>query len=583
MPTASQAASVWLMTIRFKILALAFVILVIFGVVVGISTWFQHRFMNQIVAITRYHIPLRTLIADFDVRTDRYEMIILRLLRQSTFIQNELEATRSQAQQEAKRIVDDLVQFDTLVDKALSDPTVARQSATIFSELKGATPFIERQLDPFFKIGDQVLQAAAEGGLDEARNLSLEFRKTEAAFGPDTAALREKLAMLTNAVGSAALSSQNIIQNLDLILFALAGCLGIGAGIFVSAHIVRALRRLAEGTAAVQAGHFAVTVPVETNDEVGQLATAFNRMVEEIRIREKIKTAFGKFVDPRIVANLIATASGEYDRAERQVVTVFFSDIAGFTSMSEELTASAIVNMLNHYFTSVTGPIRDSHGIVDKYMGDGLMAFWAAPFSPGDTHAVGGCLSALQQQAAIEGLNKELPNLIGLRRAAPPLRVHMGIATGEVIVGTIGSAVSKSFTVIGDTVNVASRLVGANEVYGTRIIISEETFHLARQEVEARELDLVTVVGRTEPVRIYELLGRQGEFLPGEDELSLEFENGLKAYRAREWMLAERHFQRCLEIRPADRPSTLYIERISEMRANPPPADWNGVSRLIKK
>jgi adenylate cyclase len=571
------------MTIRFKILALAFVILVVFGVVVGISTWLQHQFMNQIVAITRYHIPLRTLIADFDVRTDRYEMIILRLLRQPAVTQNELEATRLQAQQEAKRIADDFAQFDALVDKALADPTVARQSESIFSELKGETPFIERQLDPFFKIGEQVLQGAADGRLDEARNLSLEFRKTEAAFGPDTAALREKLAMLTSAVGSAALSSQSIIQDLDLILFALAGCLGIGAGIFVSAHIVRALRRLAEGTEAVQAGHFAVTVPVETNDEVGQLAIAFNRMVEEIRTRDKIKDAFGKFVDPRIVANLITTASGEFDRAERQVVTVFFSDIAGFTSMSEQLTASAIVNMLNHYFTAVTAPIRDSHGIVDKYMGDGLMAFWAAPFSPGDTHVAGGCLSALQQQAAIEGLNKELPHLVGLRRGAPTLCVHMGIATGEVIVGTIGSAISKSFTAIGDTVNVASRLVGANEVYGTRIIISEDTLRLARQEVEARELDLITVVGRTEPVRIYELLGRTGELLPGGDDLAPEFEKGLKAYRAREWAPAERHFQRCLEIRPADRPSALYIERISEMRTNPPPADWNGVSHLAKK
>jgi adenylate cyclase len=571
------------MTIRFKILALAFVILVVFGVVVGISTWLQHQFMNQIVAITRYHIPLRTLIADFDVRTDRYEVVILRLLRQPAIMQNELEATKSQAQQEAKRIAEDLAQFDALVDKALADPTVARKSASIFSELKGATPFIERQLDPFFKIGDQVLQAAADSRLDEARNLSLEFRKTEAAFGQDTAALREKLAMLTTAVGSTALSSQSIIQDLSLILFALAGCLGIGASIFVSAHIVRALRRLAEGTAAVQAGHFAISVPVESDDEVGQLATAFNRMVEEIRTREKIKDAFGKFVDPRIVANLITTASGEFDRAERQVVTVFFSDIAGFTSMSEQLTASAIVNMLNHYFTAVTGPIRDSHGIVDKYMGDGLMAFWAAPFSPGDTHAAGACLSALQQQAAIEGLNRELPNLVALRRGAPTIRVHMGIATGEVIVGTIGSEVSKSFTVIGDTVNVASRLVGANDVYGTRIIISEDTLRLAQQEVEARELDLITVVGRTEPVRIYELLGRPGELPAGENELIDEFENGLKAYRARDWAAAERQFQRCLEMRPADRASALYIERISEMRTNPPSAEWNGVWHLSKK
>ena len=101
--------------------------------------------------------------------------------------------------------------------------------------------------------------------------------------------------------------------------------------------------------------------------------------------------------------------------------------------------------------------------------------------------------------------------------------------------------------------------------------------------MEARELDLITVVGRTEPIRIYELLGPTAELLPGEDELAHEFENGLKTYRAREWALAERHFQRCLEIRPADRPSALYIERISEMRKNPPPADWNGVSRLVKK
>src|SRR5262245_33373604 len=189
------------MTIRFKILALAFMILIIFGVVVGISTWLQHQFMNQIVAITHYHIPLRTLIADFDVRTDEYELITLRLLRQSGVTQNELENTRERARQDAKRITEDIRQFDALVDQALEDPTVARQSEGIFSELKGATPFIKRQLDLFFKSGEQVLQAIADGRLDDARTLSLEFRKTEDAFGPDTAALRDRLAMLIRAVG----------------------------------------------------------------------------------------------------------------------------------------------------------------------------------------------------------------------------------------------------------------------------------------------------------------------------------------------------------------------------------------------
>jgi adenylate cyclase len=571
------------MTIRVKILALALVILIIFGVVVGISTWLQQQFMNQIVTITRYNTPLRTIIADFDVRTDEYELIILRLLRVPNITHDELEKIQTQAQHDADKITDDLRRFDALVDEALADPKVAKPSGDTFSQLKGATPFIRRQLDPFFKAGEQVLQALADGRLDEARTLSLEFRKTEQAFGPDTATLRGKLDVLTGAVGSAAISSQTVIQALNLTLFALAACLGIGAGIFVSAHIVQALRRLADGTAAVEAGHFAVTVPVETNDEVGQLATAFNRMVEEIRVREKIKDAFGQFVDPRIVANLITTTAGDINRAERQVVSVFFSDIVGFTSIGEQLTASAIVNMLNHYFTAATAPIRDGNGIVDKYMGDGLMAFWTAPFSPGDTHAAAACLSALQQQAAIATLNKDLPNLVGLRRGAPTLRVHMGIATGEVVVGTIGSTVAKSFTVIGDTVNLASRLVTANEVYGTRIIITEDTARLAREEVDARELDVITVIGKTEPVRIYELLGRAGDLAAEEGQLIAEFESGLKAYRAREWTAAERQFKRCLEMRPADGPSTLYLQRILEMRANPPPADWSGIWHLTKK
>jgi adenylate cyclase len=328
------------MTIRLKILALAFAILLIFGIVLGISTSLQHEFMGQIDAVTRYHIPLRTLIAQFDVLTDEYELITMRLLGRTDVTQNELDSIRAHARQDAERIVEDLRQFNALV---FADREVGEQSVAVFSQLKGAIPFIERRLDPFIKTGERVLQAVVDHRLDDARTLSLEFRKTEEAFSSDTAALRDKLGELTKAVGKEILSKQRTIQTLNFLLFALASCLGIGAGILVSAHIVRALRRLSEGATAVKAGHFAVTIPIEANDEIGQLATAFNHMVEEIRARERIKDAFGKFVDPRIVAELMNAAPADIDHAERRVVTVFFSDNAGFASIGEQLTATASI------------------------------------------------------------------------------------------------------------------------------------------------------------------------------------------------------------------------------------------------
>jgi adenylate cyclase len=189
----------------------------------------------------------------------------------------------------------------------------------------------------------------------------------------------------------------------------------------------------------------------------------------------------------------------------------------------------------------------------------------------------------LAQQQAIELLQSELPNIIGLRRNAPNLVVRMGIATGEAVVGTIGSPVSKSFTVIGDTVNLASRLEGINKVYGTRVIIAEETQRLAQREIETRELDLISVAGKTEPVRIHELLSPSGQLAPEAVELREEFAAGLAAYRAFDWDAAERRFAECRRSKPADGPSVVFLERVQKLRTDPPPADWDGVWRFSHK
>jgi adenylate cyclase len=559
------------LSIRAKIMAIAVGLIVPMGVAAVLSMVMVVQVGNQLEKITDSYIPAYGDLARTNIRSLERSLALRRMVfekMQTPFNADKFAAFR-----------------DTFNAKG---EEVEHEAAAARAVIKG---LIEA------KAGDVTKLALLEGRVDAAmndarRHLNVETGRLlplldagDARAIADTLdrvdVLRDELNQKLDAVRADMMDilhtataetarKQDQVMLITAVLAVLAAILGLLFALFVSSGVTRPVQRLLAGTRAVESGHLGETLVVTSRDEIGSLTAAFNRMVEQLRLKERISETFGKFVDPRIVANMI---SGTEEHVDRRVVTVFFSDIAGFTSISEQLTPAAIVNLLNHYFSAVTAPIRASNGIVDKYMGDGVLAFWTAPFSPDDTHAAAACLAALLQQEATQELNKDLPNILGLRRAAPTLRVRMGIATGETIVGTIGSATAKSFTVIGDTVNLASRLEGANKIYGTRIIITEETLHLAREEVVCRELDLITVVGKSEPVRIYELLAARGALAPGEAELRDEFGKDLAAYRAREWDAAERQFRRCLELRPEDRPSALYAERIAIFRNEAPPAN----------
>ncbi|HUK60315.1 MAG TPA: adenylate/guanylate cyclase domain-containing protein [Stellaceae bacterium] len=571
------------MTLRLKILSIALALLVVFGIVVGVSAILQQQVTHEVGDVTRYHEPLTAFVADLDVITFEYELVPLRLLRRTDASPDEITREGERADALAGRMVEDFRQANILIAGAIADENLPVASRLVFAQLQGSVDALQRKIIPFINAGRTTMTAIGAGRIDDAKLSSLDFRNYEQAFGPDLAGLRNQIVELTGTTTETIYGKLRAIQLLGFALFGIAAVVGLGFGAIVTAGVVHTLRRLVVGTKAVEAGELSFAVPIRTRDEIGELAAAFNRMVEQLRTKEKIKDTFGKFVDPRIVAGLIEAKADEEDHADRRVVSVFFSDIQGFTSISEQLTAGAMVNLLNHYFAAATRCIRSSNGIVDKYIGDAIMAFWAPPFSPGDTHAESACIAALDQQQAIADLKQDLPNIVGLRRNAPNLVVRMGIATGEVVVGTIGSPVSKSFTVIGDTVNLASRLEGVNKVYGTRIIVSDDTMRLAQHAVEARELDLITVVGKTEPCRIHELLGPFGALTPELTELRETFEAALKSYRQQSWDEAEKGFHRCLAVRPGDGPSAVFVERIATLRREPPPGDWDGVWRLTHK
>ncbi len=571
------------LTIRLKILALSAALLGILCLALLVALRLQEAVHEEIAAITEYHVPISALIAEIDVQTFEYELNLYRLIAQDAPTAAAVEAAEKAERTLIESIGRSFDQTEDLIARATADGRNDLADRLVLSRMLGMLSLLRREAVPFEELGLRVVDARRRGDLAEARALLPRFEKHAGVFGPDLALIRHEIEALTLASTTETLQHQASAEKFGLAVFVASAVLALGFATLIATRLVGGLRRLVAGAQAVELGTLAEPLPVTTRDEVGQLTRAFNHMVAELRTKEKIRDTFGKYVDPKIVANLIAGSGDTMDAAERRVVTVFFSDIKGFSGISEQMTAGVIATFLNRWFTLATNAIRARNGVVDKYIGDAVMAFWTAPFSPGDSHAADACLATLDQQEAVETLRVELPNLLGLRRNVPELTVRMGLATGEVVVGTIGSPTARSYTVIGDIVNLASRLEGINKVYGTRIIVAEETWRLAQTEVEARELDLITVAGKTEAVRIFEILGRAGALAPRLEEARERFAEGLRCYRARDWNAAEAAFEACLALVPGDGPSRLFIDRVAKLRSVPPPEDWDGVWRLTEK
>jgi class 3 adenylate cyclase len=247
------------------------------------------------------------------------------------------------------------------------------------------------------------------------------------------------------------------------------------------------------------------------------------------------------------------------------------------------MTPQGLVKVMNRYLSIMSIPIRTNRGIIDKYIGDGIMAYWGPPFVDEADHARFACLAALEMIDRVATLRQEIPELLGVR--GTPMEkcdIRIGVATGEALVGSIGSDVMMSYTVMGDVVNLASRLEGANKAYGTRNLVSERTIAAAGVTVEVREIDRVVVAGHTHSEVIFEMLGSKGELSPQQLMLRDRYLEGLAAYRERRWEDALAGFSASLEATPGDGPSIAMIKRIESFKLDPPPQDWNGSWHIEK-
>jgi len=303
----------------------------------------------------------------------------------------------------------------------------------------------------------------------------------------------------------------------------------------------------------------------------GYLAVVTYRFFSEEKEKRWVKAAFGQYVSPKVLDILMADPTRLSMVGERREVTMLFSDVAGFTSISERLNPDELVVLLNRYLSAMTEVIFQYDGYLNKYMGDGIMAFWNAPLKQAD-HAARACRCALRSKDRLAELNEEL-----LKEGLTPLKARIGLNSGPVVVGNMGSTQKSDYTVMGDNVNLASRLEGANKPFGTSIMISEFTYEIIRDQFEVRYLDRLRVPGKARPVKTYELLSEKGKLPPMWEKALPIYHEGVLLYSERKFEAAQAKFLDVSAILGQDKVCEAYLERTREFLIHPPAKEWDGV------
>jgi class 3 adenylate cyclase len=470
-----------------------------------------------------------------------------------------------------------------LINSIIDDTSTPSDNAAlgrIDDRIDNAVNELRRHLN---EVDKQLLDALNAQNFAVVKTSLVQADELRGEFNQKIEGIRADMLSQVFASASTVISNQEKTILISIFVTGLAAAVGFVFAFLVSGGITRPVLHLLAGAREIEAGRLDGSIAVTTRDEIGQLSAAFNRMVEQLRQKKQIQETFGRYIDPRIVEGLINQRGLAMTEGQRRVMTVMFCDMKGFTTLSEGMTPQGLVKVMNRYLSTMSEPIHDNRGIIDKYIGDAIMAYWGPPFIDDADQAHFACLAAVEMVGRIETLRRDLPELLGVRTIPAECDLRIGIATGEALVGSIGSEFMMNYTVMGDTVNLASRLEAANKLYGTHALVGEDTVRKAGADLEFREIDRVVAAGQSHPQVIFELIGRKGESTPNRDLLRARYADGLMAYRAGRFEEAQAAFKAALDAVPGDGPSTALLSRIAAFQNDPPPAGWDGAWHMDSK
>ena len=571
--------------ISLKVFAVALVLTALIIPAALISAQSSREVLSLINKLQNVYIPAYGNLARANLRSVEEGLYFRRLIVLSLNTSRDMNAIsklEKAANSKSADVENELASIRRLLSAEIATPSSFEDKAAL-SRLDTRVEFLQSRHAEYER-ARSTLDAQIESGRAPSSQIDTqELDHLRDLYGEELeVARRQMMQILDNATRETVKTQSNSANN-GALLLGLALTLGLGISAFISVTLVKPLRRLLKGVTQVQHGFLDTELEVSSRDEVGDLTIRFNSMVKELRVKERVRETFGRYLDPRIVESLIDDPDCLGAEGERREITILFCDMKGFTTLSEGMTPSGMVRVLNRYLSVMSNPVRRNNGIIDKYLGDAIMAFWGPPFTSPKDHARLACAAGLDQLAALASLRDELPEITGLRRGLPPIDIRVGVATGDVVIGNIGSDFSMSYTVMGDTVNFAARLESANKAYRTRFLVGARTAEMAADAFEFREIDTVRVIGKQEAQSIFEVLGRKGELPSPVLAMAMHYAEGLAAYRRAAWNEAKTAFSAALAAVPDDGPSAILFDRASEFALAPPPEDWNGIWELTSK
>lgn len=574
-------------SISRKIVGLVAILL---GIMLGIAVLndfqaIQER--DEVTDLTENLVPITGALSNIGIHLLEQEVHFERALRliQGGFRQDQHVDREIRKFETLGRIVDSEVEQATQSIGRKLETSRLIEDAIALARLEPVLTQFGKQHQQYHDLAIKLIETVKSGDGATARSMEEELEREKDHMRAEITALVDRMRSFVEKQAHLITvheeqGRQAALQN--LIITALAFVLGVIIAIIIARRIILPMRQLTESAEAVARGELDIEVRSTMSDEVGVLATAFKQMIVGLKEKESIREAFGTYVDPRIVRHLVAPGTKDY-KGDRREMTVLFSDIADFTGISEQLTPQALFELINAYFSSMSRAIAIEDGVIDKFVGDTLMAYWGPPFVGENEHALRAVRAGLDMFALLERFQRDIPEITGLRTGAPVIDIRIGIATGPVLIGSLGSDTVKNYTIMGDTVNVAARLESACKYYGNRFLISESTRDLVGNAIVAREIDLVAVKGKREPTRVFEPIGMAGNVDPDTERLLGVYQAGLRAYRQQEWAQAEDSFRTYLAKLDHDGPSKIYLDRIAVLKEKPPGPDWGGVWRMLSK